>query len=441
MGIGGGGYATSGGDSPMGNGLSMGYSVGSTDGGHELNGRSAASWALVSPGNVNTYLLQDFASVALNDMTVIGKAVTESFYQKAPAYSYWKGCSTGGRQGLMMAQRYPEAYDGILAAAPAINWANFIVAEYWPQLIMNLMDTYPQACELNAITAAAVTACDGLDGVIDFIISRPDLCHFDARNLTGNSYDCDGVSSTFSKEATTLAQATWTGARSANDCFLWYGLSYDAPLTTGLAATTCSNGTCTGKPFHIATDWISFFVQKNSSFGPATLDRRAYDSVFHNSKQQFTSIINTADPDLSIFRDAGGKLITWHGLSDQLIFPEGTADYFDRVKRLDPDVESYYRYFRAPGVQHCGNGLGPYPGSALDSLVRWVEDGVAPEVLAAESLPLNGTVIERNLCLYPRDQVYVGGDPNVASSFQCVEPEVVTEERRGKPSATGGDLP
>ena len=185
----------------------------------------------------------------------------------------------------MMAQRYPEAYDGILAGAPAINWASFIVAEYSPQLIMNLMDTYPPARELNAMTAAAVTACDGLDGVVDGIISRPYLCNLDARNLTGQAYNCQGVSYTFSSAATTLAQAVWTGARSANDSFLWYGLSYDAPLTTGLAVTTCTNGTCTGTPFPIATDWISLFVQKNASFDPATLTRRTYDSIFHASKQ------------------------------------------------------------------------------------------------------------------------------------------------------------
>ena len=427
MGVGGGGYSTGPtSDSPLANGLSLGYSVATTDGGHELVSPTAATWALNSPGNVNTYLLQDFASVALKDMAVIGKAVTESFYQKAPAYSYWNGCSTGGRQGLMMAQRYPDEYDGILAGAPAINWASFIVAEYWPQLIMNLMKSYPSACELNAITAAAVAACDALDGVADGIISRPDLCYFEPGSLTGQSFDCEGVLSTFSNAGTTLAQAAWTGARSTNNSFLWYGLSYGANLTTGLAVTTCTNGTCTGRPFSISSDWISLFVQKNASFDPTTLTRSTYNDVFHASKQQFTSIIDTADPDLSSFRDAGGKVITWHGLSDNVIFPEGTADYFKRVKAMDPDVESYYRHFRAPGVEHCRSGLGPYPKTAFESLVQWVEKGIAPEVLAGESLPLNGSVIQRNLCMYPQDLFYTGGDPNVASSFRCLSSKAGT---------------
>jgi feruloyl esterase len=198
-------------------------------------------------------------------------------------------------------------------------------------------------------------------------------------------------------------------------------------MTTGLAVTTCTSGNCTGIPFPIASDWISLFVQKNASFDPTTLTRSTYDDVFHASKQEFTSIINTADPDLSSFRDAGGKVITWHGMSDQLIFPEGTADYFNRVEAMDPGVTSYYRHFRAPGIQHCGDGLGAYPGSTFESLVQWVENGVEPNVLAGESLPLNGTVIQRNLCLYPQDPIYTGGDPNVASSFQCIEPKVGTE--------------
>jgi hypothetical protein len=121
QGTGGGGYAT--GDfTALAPAVAQGYAAVATDGGHAMNIGNPETWALVSPGNVNQYLLLDFASVSLNDMTVIGKAITESYYGIPPKYSYWNGCSTGGRQGLMMAQRYPEQYDGILAAAPAINW-------------------------------------------------------------------------------------------------------------------------------------------------------------------------------------------------------------------------------------------------------------------------------------------------------------------------------
>ncbi len=142
LGTGGSGFVTGVFDQALAPAVAQGYSAVSTDGGHELNVTSAAAWALISPGNVDWNLLQDFASTALADMTMLGKAVTKSYYGTAPKYSYWNGCSTGGRQGLMMAQRFPNAYDGILAGAPAINWPSFIVAEYWGQLIMNQLDVY-----------------------------------------------------------------------------------------------------------------------------------------------------------------------------------------------------------------------------------------------------------------------------------------------------------
>lgn len=153
MGTGGGGYNTGTFDSALAPAVALGYSAVSTDGGHAIN-TPVESWALVSPGNVNLYLLQDFASVSINDMMIIGKALTESYYGREPKYSYWTGCSTGGRQGMMMAQWYPKGYNRILANAPAFNWASFIVAEYWPQFIMNQLKVYPSTCEFAAITKA-----------------------------------------------------------------------------------------------------------------------------------------------------------------------------------------------------------------------------------------------------------------------------------------------
>lgn len=143
MGTGGGGWATELGALSLSYAVSQGYSAVATDGGHvyDLTG-DPTPWALTSPGNVNWALLQDFAAVALDDAATIGKAVTTTYYGSPPKYSYWNGCSTGGRQGLMMAQRYPSQYDGILAVAPAIDWPSFVVAQYWPQIVMNQLGLY-----------------------------------------------------------------------------------------------------------------------------------------------------------------------------------------------------------------------------------------------------------------------------------------------------------
>ena len=417
QGTGGGGWLTGLGSEGLAPAVGQGYAAAETDGGHtELNG-SAASWALDSPGNVNLNLLQDFASVALNDMTIIGKAVTASFYGRPPTHSYWNGCSTGGRQGLMLAQRYPDAYDGILALAPAINWVKFLPAEFWPQQVMKQLRYHPLPCELEVLRAAAIEACDGIDGVKDGVISLPGSCDFDARTQIGKAFDCNGANMTITSAVAEIANAAWTGPRGPNGTFLWYGLSKDAALS-GLANTSCTSpnqSSCTGAPFSIAEEWLRYFIAKDPTFPTQNLSSAEYLTFFHRSVQEYQSTIDTADPDLSAFRAQGGKMLTWHGLADQLIFPNGTTDYYNRVLALDSQAGDFYRFFEAPGTAHCEAGVGPYPNDTLAALVRWVEDGRAPETLTA--VGRDGTV--RGLCPYPLVQRYVGGDPKVPGSFTC----------------------
>ncbi|KAF7956234.1 hypothetical protein EAE96_005154 [Botrytis aclada] len=407
-----------------------GYVTAGTDGGHYVDnedpnttGFYATNWAQVSPGNVNSYLLQDFAAVSLKDMTIIGKSVASSYYSRKPDYSYWNGCSTGGRQAMMMAQRYPEGYDGILAGAPGINWAEFIPALYWPQFIMKQLGVYPSSCELDAITAAGIQACDGLDGVTDGLLGAPRLCNFQANSTVGRNASCsDGSTAMITAEAAMVAQAAWEGPRAEDGSFLWYGFNPSSPLSTGTAITLCADGNtnCTGIPVPFVSDWINLFVVKNASFALDNVTQHEFAHLIHSSVQQYASIIGTADPDLSAFKETGGKILSWHGLSDQLIPPLGTEKYYREVEQRDLDVRDFYRLFEAPGVQHCFGGNGPYPVDMMGALVQWVEQGVAPEVLEARIAPTgNATEIVRNLCLYPLVQKYVGGDSSVASSFVC----------------------
>jgi feruloyl esterase len=423
QGVGGGGWTTGTPNDLIGP-ASQGYAAASTDGGHSDTASSASGWAQVSPGNVNFNLLNDFASVSLNDMTIIGKQITESYYGQRINFSYWNGCSTGGRQGLMQAQRYPQNYDGILAAAPAINWAQFVVAEYWPQFFMNQLGYFPSPCELNGISTAAITACDGLDGVIDGIISRPDLCSFNASSAVGQEVTCpDNSTLTVTAIGAKVAEAIWTGPFSSSGKHLWYGLIPGSSFE-GLAVTVCpegSNTNCTGSPFYISTEWMSLFVTRNASLDASALTLEQYSNIFHASVDQFTSVIGTNDPDLTEFKTAGGKMITWHGLADQLIFPDGSIDYYSRVENLDPSVRDYYRLFAAPGVMHCGGGLGAFPGFALDQLVQWVEGGAAPGTLQAVGTAANGAMSNLALCLWPLVSAYHGGNTSVASSYSCVE--------------------
>ncbi|KAF7935123.1 uncharacterized protein EAE98_003168 [Botrytis deweyae] len=430
MGTGGGGFDTGAIDTSMTPPVSEGYVAAGTDGGHYVGNDItnptafyASDWAHVSPGNVNLYLLQDFASVALNDMTIIGKSVAASYYGRNPDYSYWNGCSTGGRQGMMMAQRYPEGYDGILAGAPGINWANFVPAMYWPQFIMNQLGVYPSACEMDAITAAGIQACDGLDGVADGILSAPALCNFHANATVGRKVSCaDGSALTISAEAAMVAQAAWDGPRDEDGSFLWYRLNPSSPLGLGTALTICADGNanCTGWPVPFGPEWISLFVVKNASFALDNVTQHEFARLIRSSVEQYASIIGTADPDLSTFKETGGKILMWHGLSDELVPPPGTEKYYREVERRDLNVRDYYRLFEAPGVQHCSGGNGPFPTDLMGALIKWVEEGVAPEVVEARIAATgNATEIVRHLCQYPLVQKYVGGDSHVASSFVC----------------------
>lgn len=425
QGTGGGGFATGMFDPSLGAAVSEGYAAAATDGGHSRapeKGASASEWALTSPNNVNLYLLQDFASVALKDMTIIGKAVTETFYSAAPKYSYWNGCSTGGRQGIMMAQRYPEEYDGILAAAPAINFERLIVGAWWPQFVMNKLGVYPSECELSAIAGAAVEACDELDGVVDKIVAAPGLCNFDANSMIGKKVSCrDGSTVKISASAVKIAQETWKGAHSSTGKQLFHGVTKGTPLNI-LVGTGChDNGTCFGRPFPMSPEWIRLFIKKDPDFDPSTITtQREYEKIFHASVQEFNSMIGTDDPDLSEFRDAGGKMITWHGIADPLVLANGTSEYYERVEEMDPNMRDYYRYFEAPGVWHCGGGKGAFPHHSLDALVRWVEHSQAPDVLAAETLPdEDGNTRKLNLCPYPLVAAYLGGDTADSKSYAC----------------------
>jgi len=418
QGVGGGGYAT-GEPSRMEPAISKGYATVGTNGGHLISA-APASWGLASPGNVNLYNLQNFASVALHDMTVMGKKITESYYGRAITKSYWYGCSTGGRQGLMMAQRYPDAYDGILAEAPAINWAQFVPAEFWPQLAMKLVGYIPTQCELTAITEAAIEACDELDGLKDGIVSLWGQCNFDAVSAVGKSYNCTGgISGIVSNKAAKLAQKIWEGPRDAHGKFQWYGLSPGTPLGRLSNTTLTPSGTLSaGPPFGTASAWISIFVKANETFDPYSLTQETWDEAWQNSGNRYDSIIGTKDADLSLFKRNGGKIITWHGVADPLIFINGSVNYYERIGAIDAHVTDFYRFFSAPGVGHCSGGNGAAPSRALDQLVDWVESGNAPATLQANST-VQGKRWDRNLCLFPAMSIYKGGDPSSADSYTC----------------------
>jgi len=425
QGVGGGGYST-GSPSSLAAPVAAGFSAAVTDGGHTGTSSFTGSFALTSGGHLNWPLVEDFAYRGLHDLAVVGKAVTAAFYGMGARFSYWNGCSTGGRQGLAEAQRYPQDYNGILAAAPAINWQRFIPAELWPELVMiRAGDVLPQ-CKLAAFQTAAIAACDMAgDGVADGVIGDPLRCRFDPATLVGTSTPCGTITA---QDAAVVARIV-AGPRTTDGTSLWFGLTWGASFS-GLANTTTSGGTTVPAPFPIALAHLGTWVQETPpvSLGgtwdwtTTTFDQ--YDQLFQQSVEMYSDVIGTDNPDLSAFRKAGGKLVIWHGQADQLIFPQGSIDYYQRVTDAMGGVErtrSFARLFLAPGVAHCAGGPGPQPDSPLNAVIDWVEHGKAPQTLNGVVRSASGAVTQsRPICLFPSVAAYKGhGDPAVASSFVC----------------------
>ena len=424
QGIGGGGYITGSGpaSTSLGPAVTAGYSAAYTDGGHNsTTGADPSTWAL-EDGKIVWPLLVDFSSRSLHDLAVVGKAVSANYYGTPSKYSYWNGCSTGGRQGLMEAQKFAGDYDGILANAPAINWASFLVAEFWPQVAMQTANVFPTQCEFQAFQNASIELCDGLDGAVDGIISNPFDCTFDPQSLIGKQINCNG-SVTITKPVADLVEKIFAGPQSPSGKFLWYGILPGTSFS-GLANTTTINGKTIGVPFSISATWIQDFLMLNPSYNVSAITFESFTDLFYQSLQDYNSIIGTTNPDLAPFQKSGGKMITWHGLSDQLIFPNGTINYLENVQALmgGPDiVNEFYRVFLVPGAQHCASyyGPAPVPAQTLEALVKWVEEGIAPETLFANDTIVDGSVVSRNICLYPKQPRYQGGDMSAADSFTC----------------------
>jgi len=259
----------------------------------------------------------------------------------------------------MLAQRYPNAYDGIAAGAPALYWPELFAGLQWPQQVMNVLGSYPYGCELDEIAAAAISACDTLDGVVDGIVTEVDACldKFDPFTLVNKTIDCPQAQAPIriTRAAALLTQAVWRGPRTADDRRLWYGLNPGVDLTgnnpiyntagPGVAYTNCTTGTCVGVP---DSPWFQLFIAKDAEFDMGNLTNAEFAAMAHAGRQQYGSILATDDADLSWFRDAGGKMISFHGLVSAFIA------YTGRVCRADSGANS--RHIGRPDHPAEGHG-------------------------------------------------------------------------------------
>ncbi|KAK5632200.1 hypothetical protein RRF57_007914 [Xylaria bambusicola] len=397
QGTGGGGFAAGGFDFELVPAVTSGYSAGATDAGVNLEGKTELWYN-------STQLVENFVHLSFHEMTLIGKDLSEKFYGKKPEYSYWFGCSTGGRQGMSEAQRYPEDYDGIFAGAPAINWEKLAVADYWPLAVQNQVGELISPCKLSAMQNASIQACDLLDGAADGLISNPLKCEFNAMEVVGTRLQCDGDSTVIITEQDATTDE-WGE-------LLWYGLEPG----TDVAILAAQPG------FDISTRWIADFLLQDPETDVSNIKEDELVEFFRQSVFELGDLWGTDNPDLSAYRERGGKILTWHGWADEIIPPLGTVNYWQRVVELaggEENTDEFYRVFMAPGLGHCGseNGYGPQiPIDNLTPLVEWVENGKAPETIL-----FSGNGQSRNICKFPKELQYCGsGSINDAINWKCV---------------------
>jgi Tannase and feruloyl esterase len=400
--------------------LQQGYASAATDAGNAAADITDGSFALNASGRLNWQLINDFGFLGIHEMTETAKSVIAAFYGTGPRFSYFNGCSTGGRQGLMEAQRYPADYDGIASGAPAINWTKFVPSQLWGQLQMNLAHDFIPQCKFAAANSAAIAACDGLDGVDDGIISDWQACQFDARRLVGAVTPCGAITATDAD----LINRMWQGPRDANGRSLWFGLLRGASFARLDSTVTGSDGTTTPAAFPLMVSWFQNWLAQNPGLDWRTIPFDQYLEFFQQSVSEFGFPIATDDPNLTGFRGAGGKIVIWHGTYDTLIAPQGTVDYYRRVVQTMGGLEQtdrFARLFLAPGAQHCGGAAGPAPDDPFGAVVSWVEHHQAPGQLLGTVTNASGDVVmTRPICAFPLVARFKGhGSVNAASNFVC----------------------
>jgi feruloyl esterase len=390
----------------LGGALRRGYATAGTDTGH-TSGVMDASWALGHPEKVT-----DFGYRAVHLMTVRAKAIVQAFYGALPKYSYWNGCSSGGKQGLKEAQKFPDDFDGIVAGAPAYDWTHLTAASVWDGLVV-LKDPagYIPKEKYALLHKAALEACDALDGLKDGLIDDPRQCRFDPDILRCAGADAPGCLTVAQVKSARLLYGPAT-LSSGKEFFP--GLEPGSELGWGFLAGG-------PEPTPIGSTHYKYLVHADPAWDPRTMD---FDKDVPLAEKLDGGTIAATSPDLGAFKARGGKLIAYHGWADALIAPRSSINYYEKVSSQAGGLEKtrdFFRLFMAPGMDHCFAGEGPSSFDAVAALEEWVERGKAPDVLIA-SHRTGGTVDRtRPLCAYPGHAKWKGsGSIDDAASFSCV---------------------
>jgi len=421
LGVGNGGWGGEINYNSMAGALREGFATGSSDmgtGGFSVPDRS--TWTLLESDD----RLKDFGFRSTHLMTVAAKTLIQALYGMGPKFSYWNGCSTGGKQGLAEAQRYPGDYNGIVEGDPASYFTHLMFSLQWyGAAAMNDPDGSMPPEKFAMLHQAVLKACDAQDGVADGIVGNPEHCHFDPRTIAcvkGDGPDC------LTPGQVKTVTAIYGGARNPRTGVLIFpGLSSGSEL--GWAGMLHVPG-----PTLTSLSYFQFALHRDPHWSAQTLN---FDSDVAAADRADGEILNEIDPDLRKFQALGGKLLMFHGWSDPIIAPMESVQYFESVVAVMGSMDhttSFVRLFMLPGVGHCQGGPGPDTFDKIGVIERWTEQGLAPDAIAATHRSPDGAIMSRPLCAYPGVAHWSGsGNTNDAASFSC-ESDAPQSEQRGE---------
>jgi feruloyl esterase len=416
--------------------MAKGYAATATDAGH-TGSPVDATWAL---GHREKVI--DFGHRGIHEMTRVARLVVEQFYGSAPRHAYFAGCSDGGREALMEAQRYPADYDGILAGAPANNWPGLLsmAAADTDALVVPPGAFIPQS-KIPTIAHAVTAACDEIDGLRDGILNDPRQCKFDPVSI--QCKDGEDTDKCLTGPQVTALKVIYAGLRDAKGQLVHPGYLPGAEEEMGGFGGW--DAWIIGPAPEKST--ISFFA--NGFFSDMVFEKTVWDVKTFNvdrdlpiARQKTAAAIDAVNPNLSAFRSHGGKLILYHGWNDPAIPALNTVNYYEEVigSMGRANADSFVRLYMVPGMQHCfgGPGADEFGGAgsftwasdpqrnARTALENWVEKGTAPGVIIASKIEgaapttVGSVVMTRPLCPYPQQAHYKGsGDPNRYENFTC----------------------
>jgi len=384
--------------------LRAGYAGASTDTGH-----TGGNPATFIPGHPEKVI--DFAYRSVHEMTVTAKALIRAHYGSAPKFSYFNGCSTGGRQAITAVQRYPKDFDGVIAGASAMNVSRLQGNQAWTGQISHLDEAgYIPATKYPALHAAALDACDTLDGVKDGVIENPRVCKFDPSVLLCTAEDS---ASCLTAPQVEVAKKIYRGVtNSVTGESMFPGL--EPGSETGWASLSGP------RPMALAVEVYRYLVHQDAEWDLASFNA---DTDIPLALKMIGPMMDATDPNLKAFTDRGGKLLMYHGWADPGISPLNSVNYYQSVvdKLGAKKASNSIRLFMVPGMGHCSGGDGTDRFDTVDAIDQWLEKGNAPDSIQASHQTRGGAVDKtRPLCPYPQTAQYKGsGSTDDASNFVC----------------------